>query len=127
VTGERPLGNAGYVLTGSGGGGNGDFVFASLAELETIIAEWSTLRDEIGLDWDGFFQAQYQTNIAPAGDVMSEQQANAVNGSLNKALSHCDVMLKYVDSYVVKLAAAQRQYLNDDDNAKRRLERADEV
>jgi hypothetical protein len=127
VTGERPLGNAGYVLTGSGGGGNGDFVFASLDELGALIAEWEALRDEIKRDVAGFTQAQYQTNVAPAEDTMSRQQASAVNESMSKAMSHCHAMRAYADSYLAKLTAVREQYRNDDDKAKGRLERIHEV
>lgn len=125
MTSEDALGNAGYAITGSGGGGSGgNYVFANLAELDAIITQWAEMRDAIQAD--GVRLAQAQTLIRPpAHDTMSERQPAAVNRSLDKALAHNATMRAYASSYIEKLSAARERYLSDDDASAARMRAAD--
>ncbi|MGB3444935.1 MAG: hypothetical protein WBA97_39870 [Actinophytocola sp.] len=120
------LGNAGYVITGSGGGGaDGDYVFADLAELDSIITEWTALRDTIQVDGRKLAQAQ-QAVYSPADDDMSRGQAKALVESLDKARTHNDAMLAYADAYVEKLTAARERYAADEETNVARMRGVDE-
>ncbi|MFL6143206.1 MAG: hypothetical protein ACJ72N_15250 [Labedaea sp.] len=112
------LGQAGYAITGSGGGGaGGQYVFASLAELDGLITDWEALRDRIR-DRDVKFRRAISLIAPPADDLMSRLQAKGVVGSLVKAQAHNLAMFTYADGYVTKLKAAHAQYAAiDADNA----------
>lgn len=120
--GSRPgaLGQAGYAITGSGGGGaGGRYVFASLEELDDIIADWEALHDRIRNR-----AAKLKRAIGliepPAEDIMSRLQANTAVRSLEKAEAHRQAMENYARNYVEKLRAARAQYAGTDaDNAAR--------
>lgn len=121
------LGNAGYVITGSGGGGaNGDYVFADLAELGALITEWAAIRDAIQTDRRNLVRAQ-QAIYSPADDDMSKGQAKALIESLDKAQAHNDAMFAYADAYVEKLTAAREQYATDEELNVTRMRGANEV
>lgn len=121
---ERSFANAGYAITGSGGGGNGDYVFASLDDLELIIREWVTIRDSVAADGDKIAQAQ--TVISPpAKDEMSTVQAAAMLESLANALEHNERMRSYAHDYVEKLTAVRDRYRGDDDANATRLRSLD--
>ncbi|OLF07534.1 hypothetical protein BLA60_26805 [Actinophytocola xinjiangensis] len=115
---DGPLGEAGHVITGSGGGGaDGRYVFASLDALTEIAAKWDAIRAGIIADRPRLEQA---LNMAapPADDLMSRFQAATLAESLTKAIGHNDAMLRYVDSYRKKLSAAMRDYTTtEEDNA----------
>jgi hypothetical protein len=121
------LGNAGYVITGSGGGGaDGDYVFADLAELDSIITEWTAIRDTVQLDGEKLVQAQ-QATYSPADDDMSMGQAKALVASLDKAQAHNDAMFAYAEAYVAKLTAAREQYVAGEESNVARMRRVDEA
>lgn len=104
------LGQAGYAITGSGGGGaGGRYVFANLGELDAIITAWEALRDRI-FTRDGKFKRAISLITPPADDDMSKLQAHATVASLRKAQAHNLAMFTYVDGYVTKLKAARSQY-----------------
>ncbi|GAB3460339.1 hypothetical protein [Actinophytocola sediminis] len=118
---QPPLGNAGYSITGSGGGGSGGrYVFASLEELDAIIGEWARIRDEIRLDGRRIMQAQNLIR-PPADDIMSRLQQSATNSSLDKALTHNAAMVTYVNSYIEKLSTAKSLYASDDEQNAARM------
>lgn len=120
------LGNAGYVITGSGGGGaDGDYVFADLAELDAIITEWTAIRDTIQLDGTELAQAR-QMISPPAADLMSTGQATALVDSLDKAQTHNDAMFAYADAYVEKLTAARERYAAGEESTVARMRGIDE-
>jgi hypothetical protein len=126
VTGDIALGNAGYAITGSGGGGaDGDYVFVDLAELDSLITEWTAIRDAIQTDGDKLMQAAYLI-APPAEDDMSEAQSAAMVASLEKAQGHNDAMFAYADSYLGKLTAARHRYAEDDDLNAARMRGIDE-
>lgn len=123
---ERPVANAGYVVTGSGGGGsNGQYVFASLEELDDIKGQWAALHDAIKKDGRALKQA-ISSDLAPADDEMSRRQANALVESISKAIIHNEAMSKYAESYIRKLDAALKRYVADEEAAVARLGRVDE-
>lgn len=123
---EHALGNAGYAVTGSGGGGqDGTYVFASLEELDAILQEWTAIRDAIHADGEEMTQARF-VHLRPADDEMSARQSSAVLSSFSEAEAHNRAMLTYADSYITKLRAAKEQYVSDDATAAARLDRIDE-
>lgn len=113
-----PAGPAGYAITGSGGGGaGGQYVFASLEELDDIIADWEALHDRIRNRAAKLARAIGMIE-PPADDVMSRLQANTAVRSLEMAEQHRQAMENYARNYVEKLRAARAQYAaTDADNA----------
>ena len=114
--------HAGKVVVGShnsGGGKGGDYVFADLAELDAIIAEWVSVRD--GVEADGVKLRTAQQMIKPpASDLMSQMQPGAVKDSLGKAIKHNQAMWTYANGYVKRLQAAREQYVAaEEENAAR--------
>lgn len=125
MTSESVLNNAGYAIFGRGGGGSGGhYLFASLDELDSVIAEWMKLRDDIGADRDKFWQAQ-QLIGPPAEDEPSRRQSDALIDSLTTALDHNESLRNYSDSYIMKLMAAREQYLTTDEESAERLRDVD--
>lgn len=109
------LGNAGYAITGSGGGGaDGDYVFADLAELDSLTTEWTAIREAIQTDERNLAQAQ-QAIYSPADDLMSQGQSKALIESLDKARNHNKTMFDYADAYVEKLTATRERYVADEE------------
>ncbi|WP_130342051.1 hypothetical protein [Herbihabitans rhizosphaerae] len=90
-----------------GGSGAGEFVFADLAELDGVITEWMTLRDEIRHDQYLFTQA-VGFMVAPAQDDPSGEQAGAAKVSVEKARDHNKAMLDYADDYITRLTASRQ-------------------
>src|SRR6266545_544483 len=81
-SGPGVLGQAGYAITGSGGGGaGGRYVFASLAELDGMIADWEALRDRI-FARDAKFRQAIGLIAPPAEDIMSRLHAHTAVQSL---------------------------------------------
>jgi hypothetical protein len=120
------LGQVGYAITGSGGGGvGGQYVFASLEDLDGIIADLETLRDDIRNDGDKLVQAQWL--IEPPGeDIMSRMEANTTVHSLDNAIEHNTAMFNYAEAEIAKMRAARDAYAQTDDDGAARLRDADE-
>ncbi len=125
-TGSAPLGQVGYGITGSGGGGaGGQFVFASVGELDGISGDLESLRDDIRKDGDKLKQAQFL--IEPPGeDIMSRLEAKTTVHSLGKAIEHNKTMAAYADTEIAKLRAARNAYTKSDDEGAARLRNVDE-
>jgi hypothetical protein len=107
--GEAGLGSLGIgdrIGTGGGGGGGGQFVFADLAELDSITAQWKAERDRIRKDGRSLLTAIQLCN-PPAEDMMSHYQVNRLRESLTEAWKHHQAMLDYADGYVHKLDASR--------------------
>lgn len=123
---SAPLGQVGYAITGSGGGGaGGRFVFANVAELDGIITDLEKLRDDIRTDGDKLVQAQGL--IEPPGeDIMSRMEAKATVRSLDEAIKHNKVMRNYAKAEITKLRAARNAYANTDDEGAARMRDVDE-
>lgn len=81
-------------------------MFADLAELKSVTDQWKAERDRIFNDGQTIHDA-IQRCTAPAGDLMSKYQANALQTSLTEALNHNQAMFSYADGYVQKLEASQ--------------------
>lgn len=112
---EDALGNAGYAITGSGGGGSGGkYVFASLEELDSIKSQWTAILEAILVDGARLSMARDALH-APADDLMSNAQYTAITKSLNSAIKHNKRMHDYADDYVRKLEAAAEGYVSDDE------------
>src|SRR5207302_903190 len=125
-TGSAPLGQVGYGITGSGGGGaGGQFVFASLGELDGIITDLEKLRDDIRSDGVKLNQAQ-QLIEPPGEDIMSRLEAKTTIHSLGKAIEHNKMMATYADTEIAKMRAARNAYANSDDEGAARLRNVDE-
>lgn len=102
----------------SGGGGTGgQFMFASLEELDAIIVKWEEQRDGILADRDAIYDA-YDGIAEPAGDSMSQFQANASRDSLSNMFHHNNAMLRYADNYIAKLYASREQIAVMEDGAR---------
>lgn len=114
------LGQAGYAITGSGGGGEGgQYVFASLAELDGVIAQWEALRDRIR-GRGALLSRAISLIEPPADDLMSTFQAGNAARSLERAQEHRQAMEDYAAGYVEKLHAARARYAAaESDNAAR--------
>lgn len=124
---NRPLGQAGYVIQGSGGGGEGGtYVFADLDELDNIITKLEALAQEIRQDGRGLLRAAELAN-PPAEDHMSTGQASAYAASLNKARAHNEAMVSYAEHQLVKLRAARTTYVETDAESAARLRTIDEA
>ncbi len=106
--GQAGLGSLGIGdRMGTGGGGGGQFVFADLAELDSITAQWTAERDRMRIDGQTIRDAIQMCN-APAEDMMSHFQANRLKDSLTEAWNHNQAMFNYADGYVNKLEATRQ-------------------
>ncbi len=105
----------------SGGGGTGgQFMFASLEELDAVIAKWEEERDGILADRREIFEA-YDCIAEPAADAMSQYQAQASRDSIANMFQHNDAMLRYAENYIEKLKASREQMAVMEDGARDRL------
>ncbi len=105
----------------SGGGGTGgQFMFASLEELDDVIAKWEEERDGILADRREIFEA-YDCIAEPAADAMSQYQAQASRDSIANMFQHNDAMLRYAENYIEKLKASREQMAVMDEGARDNL------
>jgi len=104
--------------TSAGGGGTGgQFVFASIAELDGVIAQWKDQREAIQADGAKIRQAaNYIT--APADDGMSSGMRDTSVESLNTLYDHNQKMAEYASGYIDKLEAARANMVNTDQSGK---------
>jgi hypothetical protein len=91
-----------------GGGTGGQFMFASLEDLDTIIKRWETERDGILADRNAISEAYYSVKN-PAADPLSKEQADASRDSLANMWNHSQAMLQYAENYILKLKASREQ------------------
>ncbi|MCA1655331.1 MAG: hypothetical protein LC635_02515 [Pseudonocardiaceae bacterium] len=103
-----------------GGGTGGQFMFASLDELNGVIKKWEDEREGILADRDAIADAYYQIT-EPAGDMMSRGQADASRNSLANMWQHSDAMLRYAENYIAKLNASRDQMAVMEDGARQRM------
>ena len=105
----------------SGGGGTGgQFMFASLEELDAVITRWETERDGI-LEDRRAISAAYERIEAPAADDMSNEATAASRDSLANMFQHNNAMLRYAENYIEKLLASREQMAVMDEGARDRL------
>lgn len=112
-TGQDPLGRAGSSAAGSGN--TGGHFFASLAELDDVIAEWESLCDAIRQDGHRLLRAQQNVG-PPARDEMSALVADATLRSLAAAERHNRAMAHYAEAYLAELRATREAYAVMDHN-----------
>jgi hypothetical protein len=99
-----------------GGGQGGQFMFASIEELNGVITKWETERDGIKADRDAIAEAYYSIG-APAGDSMSKGLATASQDSIANMWQHSNAMLNYADNYIAKLKASRQQMSVEEEGA----------
>ncbi|WP_459722483.1 hypothetical protein [Actinophytocola sp. KF-1] len=105
----------------SGGGGTGgQFMFASLEELDAVITKWEEERDGILSDRDAIYKA-YDHLRPPAADDMSNEATNASRDSLANLFQHNNAMLRYAENYIEKLKASREQMAVMDEGARDNL------
>jgi hypothetical protein len=105
----------------SGGGGTGgQFMFASLDELDAVITKWEEERDGILADRDAIYKA-YDHLEPPAADDMSNEATNASRDSLANLFQHNNAMLRYAENYIEKLKASREQMAVMDEGARDNL------
>ncbi len=100
-----------------GGGTGGQFMFASVEQLNGVISKWEKERDGIMADRDAIADAYYMI-AEPASDTMSVGQANASRNSLANMWQHSDQMLRYAEDYIAKLYASHKQMTSTEDGVR---------
>ncbi len=103
-----------------GGGTGGQFMFASVDELNRVITRWEEERDGILADRDAIAEAYYSI-AEPASDPMSQDLAGASRDSLANMWQHSVAMLKYAENYIEKLYASRDQIAVMEDGARDRM------
>jgi hypothetical protein len=96
-----------------GGGDKGKFVFADLAELDSVISMWEKQALDIEDDRQHIQSALNQIQD-PAGDIMSRVQAQTSRGSLDAMLEHNRQMAKYTTDYINRLRQSREEMANQD-------------
>jgi hypothetical protein len=102
-----------WQTTAGGGGTGGQFMFANVAELDSVISQWKDQREAIYADGVKIRQAM-DVIVAPAGDAMSGGMANSATTSLDVLFRHNQEMRKYADAYIQKLEASRMSMANTD-------------
>lgn len=105
--GDHPYGP--YVPTGGGGAG-GTYMFTDLAELDAVIARWTSVRDRIEPHSQQLVAAAGAV-YPPADDPASVRQAEALVKSVEAAKEHNDSVFRYAKGYVERLVAARAEYV----------------
>jgi hypothetical protein len=98
-----------YTHHSGGGGAGGYYEFTSLADLDSIITELKTVRDDI--TEDGWMLGRaIGTVVPPAQDIMSQMQAQATIASWDAAREHNRRMQAVADAEIAKLEDARKAY-----------------
>lgn len=100
-----------------GGGRGGQFMFASVDELNSVITRWEQERDGIKADRDQIAEAYYAVQY-PAADPLSVEQADASKNSLANMWQHSNAMFGYAENYIEKLKASRDQMTTMEDGAR---------
>ncbi|MGH3864324.1 PE domain-containing protein, partial [Actinokineospora sp.] len=108
------FGDANATTTGGGGAGGG-YHWTDPTELQAVITQWESIRDEIDEDLHAI-QSAISLAQAPADDEMSTAQAEATRTSLGKCAEHNQAMYEYANSYVNKLKAARGDTITTDES-----------
>lgn len=107
-----------------GGGTGGQFMFASVDELNTVISQWQAEHDAIKSDGVKIDQAAGFIT-PPAEDGMSVAQADATRQSLVTLRQHNEAMQAYAEQYIAKLVASRDSMVNTEANNQAQLRSAD--
>jgi hypothetical protein len=109
------FGNDEWESTAGGGGTGGQFMFASVAELNEVIAQWQA--EHAAIQADGVKISQAAGYIqAPADDGMSVKHADVTMLSLDALQKHNQAMADYADGYIKKLIASRDSIVNAEQN-----------
>jgi hypothetical protein len=97
-----------------GGGTGGQFMFASIEELDGVITQWRNQLEEIRQDGRRIRDAA--AFIAPpAGDSMSTKMADTTMQSLEALYKHNLEMRNYAEAYIQKLEASRASLVNTEE------------
>lgn len=118
------FGAGGWEPTAGGGGTGGQFMFASIDELNGVIQQWQTELAAITADGRKIGQAVGFVQ-SPADDDMSVGQANATRDSLTKLQQHNDAMRDYAAKYIEKLIASRDHIVATEANNQTRMRNVD--
>lgn len=99
-----------------GGGASGQYVFANIEEIDSIITNLEAELADI-LDDERDFEQAISLATPPADDVMSVGQVNAYVAALHKGWLHNQAVAAYADNQLAKLRAARQEYVDTDSNA----------
>jgi len=105
----------------TGGGQGGTFMFASLAELDAVIAQWQAEYQEITED------GQVMQQIAgflrrPADDPMSDGHVSSAQKSFIEMVTHNEAMRAYAEDYIRKLQESRTSIANNNLNGQARMD-----
>jgi hypothetical protein len=103
-----------------GGGQGGQFMFASVDELNSVITRWEDERDGIRQDRDQIRDAYWAVKY-PAADPMSRQLADSSKNSLANMWQHSNSMFEYAENYIEKLKASRDQMTTMEDGARQQF------
>jgi hypothetical protein len=92
-----------------GGGADGHYNIASIAELDALIARWQGIAGKIEAAGSDLREAA-RNCVAPAGDQASDKATSAARVSFGRAVDHNRAMRKYAEDYVGKLTAVRHNY-----------------
>lgn len=115
-----PFGGEPQPHQSGGGGTGGQFMFASLDELDGVISRWEQELRGILADREQITEAR-RVIADPAADQMSQWQARVSRESLGELLKHNDAMLRYAENYIAKLLASREQMAVMEDGARDRM------
>jgi hypothetical protein len=104
-----------------GGGTGGQFMFASIEELDGVITQWKDQREAILRDGRKVRDAAAFIT-APAGDSMSTTMADTTMQSLDALYEHNQAMFNYADAYIQKLEASRASMTNTDEGGKQTMD-----
>lgn len=113
-----------WETTAGGGGTGGQYMFASVAELNTVIAQWQAEYAAIMADGEKIQQAAGYIK-APAEDGMSVAQADATRQSLITLRTHNEAMRTYAEQYIAKLTASRDSIVNTEHGNEAQMRSAD--
>jgi hypothetical protein len=102
--------------TSGGGGRGGQFMFASLAELDSVIATWRREIDAM-VDDRRRIRATMGAANRPAADAMSTYHTGAVKQTLAAMDVHSEQLLQYAQGYLRKLEQTRQQMQANEDAA----------
>lgn len=113
-----------WETTAGGGGTGGQFMFASIADLDAVIAQWETELVAITTDGDAIDQAAGFVE-PPAQDGMTVGQADATRESLIKLKEHNIAMRDYAVGYIEKLKASRASMVNTEQGNQAQIQNVD--
>lgn len=109
-----------------GGGAGGQYIFANLEEIDSVITDLEAELTDI-LDDDQYFRQAIALATPPAEDHMSTAQVDAYRASLQEGRKHNQAVAAYAENQLTKLRAARQTYAEKDAGSAERLRNIDEA